>query len=476
MQYQTLGLFIDGRWIHDADLPHSDVVDPATGQVIARLPHATPTLVGAALAAAQRGFDTWRATALSARCRILQRALDLMTERASEIAWTMTLEQGKPLAEARGEVLRSVALLQWDIEESRRAYGHVIPAEPGFRNTTRRLPIGPVAAFSPWNFPASIVARKLAALAAGCSVILKAAEETPGTACAMVQCFADAGLPPGVLNLVFGNPAAISEQLIRSDTVRAVTLTGSVPVGKKVAALAALHMKPAVMELGGHAPVIVCEDADPVRAATQCVPAKFRNAGQICTAPTRFIVHRARYQAFLDAFVAGVQKIKVGHGTADGTTMGPLANPRRLADMARLVDTTVSAGARLVHGGHRIGTEGCFFEPTVLADVPLDAAAMHEEPFGPVALVVPFDTLDEAIAIANSTPLGLASYAFTDVASSAERLMNEVETGIMAINHMAGSIPEGAFGGVKDSGFGREGGAEGLHAFLVTKFVSQKHA
>jgi succinate-semialdehyde dehydrogenase/glutarate-semialdehyde dehydrogenase len=336
-----------------------------------------------------------------------------------------------------------------------------------------KQPIGPVAAFSPWNFPASIPARKLGALAAGCSLILKAAEETPATACAMVQCYADAGLPPGVLNLVFGDPSEISRHLIASPIIRAVTLTGSVPVGKKVAALAAAYMKPVVMELGGHAPVIICDDADATAVAKLAVMAKFRNAGQICTCPTRFIVHSARADDFLDAFAEGARALRIGAGDVPGVQMGPLANGRRVDEIDALVQDAIERGAKLVAGGQRIAGPGYFYEPTILSNIPAEARVLHEEPFGPVALVQTFNTLDDAIKMANALPFGLASYAFTRSAAVANTLVERVNAGLMSINHLGASQPEGPFGGVKDSGYGREGGTEGIDTFMVTKYVSQ---
>jgi succinate-semialdehyde dehydrogenase/glutarate-semialdehyde dehydrogenase len=385
----------------------------------------------------------------------------------------MTLEQGKPLAEAAGEARRVAGTLRWHAEDARRAYGRIIPSEPGTLLTVRREPIGPVAAFTPWNFPAGGPMRKISsALAAGCSIVIKASEETPATAAALVECFADAGLPAGVLNLVFGEPAEVSSHLIASPVVRLVAFTGSVPVGRALAAAAGRAMKPSLMELGGHAPVLVCADADPVTAARRAARAKFANAGQVCTSPSRFLVHESLIDAFTDAFTAAAEAVVTGDGLAEGTTMGPLANERRLAAMERLTADAVRHGAKLLTGGERLDRPGWFFPPTVLRDVPPDAEVLREEPFGPIAPIVPFTGLDDALAVANALPYGLAAYGFTRSAATAERLSDGLEAGILSLNHCGGSVHEAPSGGVKDSGYGREGGPEALDAYLVTKRVS----
>jgi len=332
-----------------------------------------------------------------------------------------------------------------------------------------------VGAFVPWNFPAGGPMRKIAAaLSAGCSIIIKPSEEVPGTVCLMAQAFADAGLPPGVLNLVFGVPDAISRQVIASPAIRFVAFTGSVPVGKHIAGLAAASMKPAIMELGGHAPVIVCADTDPVAAARACVRAKVVNAGQVCTSPSRFLADRRIMQAFVDAFVAAMRAVKVGDGLDSGVEMGPMVSERRRAGVHRLVTEAIERGARAVLGGEPAPGPGFFYPPTVLTDVPADAALLHEEPFGPVAPITSFDYIDEALTIANALPYGLAAYGFTDSAATAERLIAGFEAGILSINHCSGSVPQAPSGGVKDSGYGREGGHEGLSGYLVTKRVSHR--
>ena len=472
--YPSLGLFIDGKWIYDRP-QGEDVINPADGSVIARLPHATLGDLKLAAESASKGFKVWSQMPLDQRTKILQRAVDLIRERASSIGHAMTLDQGKPVKEAIIEANRAASLIEWDLNQAQRMYGHIIPGRPGFQRYTLRQPIGPVAAFTPWNFPGSVMGRKMGgALAAGCSLVVKASEETPSTACAFVRCFEDAGMPPGVLNLVFGVPSEISEYLIASEHIRAITFTGSVPVGKHLAAMAAGHMKPAVMELGGSSPVIICADTDPRAAAKTLAAAKFRNAGQICTAPTRFIVHQSVHDAFAEEMVAFARSLKLGSGLDARTTMGPMANGRRIDAMQRLVEDARIKGANILCGGKPAGDKGFFFEPTVISNVPSDSLLMTSEPFGPIAPIVSFDTLDEAIRIANDTPYGLAGYAYTESAAVAHKLAEQVECGILSINHGEGAIAEAPFGGVKDSGYGREGGEQSLDAYTVVKFVSHR--
>jgi len=396
-----------------------------------------------------------------------------MRERVEEMAYAMTLEQGKPIAQSRLEILRGCEIMEWDAQEGRRVYGRIIPSEPGMRHSVLRQPIGVVAAFSPWNFPMSSPARKVGgALSAGCSIILKASEETPAGAVQLVQAFHDAGLPSGVLNLVFGKPSDISEYLIPQPSVRLVTFTGSVPVGKHLSAMAGAHMKPVIMELGGHSPVIVCDDVDPVSTAATSAIGKSRNAGQVCVSPTRFFVEDKIYDQFTASFAEKAAAMKVGNGLDPANQMGPLANERRIAAMEMLVADATAKGARVAAGGARIGNSGYYFPLTVLADVPDDARAMREEPFGPLALLSRVRSLDEAIEKANSVPYGLAGYAFTNDSRNADRLAEGVEVGNLSINHLVASSAETPFGGVKDSGIGREGGVEGLQCYTVVKNVS----
>jgi succinate-semialdehyde dehydrogenase / glutarate-semialdehyde dehydrogenase len=470
--FQRIQMYIAGRWTDGTSGRTEPLVDPATERTLGEVPLASIADLDEALAAADAGFRTWSRTPISERTELLHRAADLMVERSAEIGRMMTLEEGKALAEARGETTRVAASLRWHAEDARRAYGRVIPSFDNRLITVRLEPVGPVAAFTPWNFPAGSPMRKIsAALSAGCSIVIKASEETPATACAVVQCFEDAGLPAGVLNLVFGDPPEVSSHLIPSPVVRLVAFTGSVPVGKRLASLAGAHMKPTLMELGGHAPVIVCADADPRVAARRAAGAKYANAGQVCTSPSRFIVHEDIYEDFLDEFVAASESVVVGNGLDDGVKMGPLANTRRLEAMEQLVADAVERGAKVQCGGTRLDRPGYFFPPTVLTEVSPGARVMTEEPFGPVCPVVHFSELDDAITLANSLPYGLAAYGFTRSSATAERLVQGFEAGILSINHCGGSIHEAPSGGFKDSGYGREGGPEGLDGYLVTKRV-----
>ncbi len=471
--YPPIRMYIAGQWCPGGTGRTAPVLDPAGEEVIGEVPLATIADLDRAVEAAVAGFETWRSMPIARRVAILHDAADRLTGRSEQVARIMTMEEGKPFAEARGEVLRVADTLRWDADDARRAYGWIIPSAADTLLSVRREPIGPVAAFTPWNFPAGSPMRKIAAaLSAGCSIIIKASEETPGTACELVRCFEEAGVPAGVLNLVFGEPAEVSAHLIASPATRLVAFTGSIPVGKLLASAAGAAMKPCIMELGGHAPVIVCADADPVTAARRAATAKFANAGQVCTSPSRFLVHESVYDEFVAAFTEAAEAVVVGDGLDDGVTMGPLANDRRLAAMEELVANASARGATILCGGKRLDRKGYFFPPTVLTDVPRDARIMREEPFGPLAPITPFTHLDEALRIANSLPYGLAAYGFTRSSATAERLVRELEAGILSINHCGGSVHEAPSGGVKSSGYGREGGAEGLDAYLVTKRVN----
>lgn len=468
--YPELKLFIAGEWrTTERDMA---VVNPATEQEIGRLPCASKSDLDDALAAAQEGYRLWSATSPRERGDTLLRAAALMRERQEEIAQSITLEHGKPLAQARLEVIRGAEFFEWDAGEAMRTYGRVIPAARGHKFTVHHQPIGVVAAFSPWNFPMSQPARKIAgALASGCSIILKAAEETPAGAIHIARAFQDAGLPACVLNLVFGDPAEISGHLIPQDPVRLVAFTGSTPVGRHLTTLASKNMTSVLMELGGHAPVIVCEDTDVQAAALSGAIRKMRNAGQVCTSPTRFFVNEAIFDAFTDAFVARAAKTVVGNGMDKGVEMGPLANDRRVPALTALVEDARAKGATVATGGARHGDTGYFFEPTVLVNVPDDARIMQEEPFGPIAVINPVSSLDDAINRANSVPYGLAGYAFTNRADYIDRMIDQVEVGNLSINTLEASMPETPFGGVKSSGYGREGGSEGLDNYMTIKNV-----
>lgn len=468
--YPDLKLFIDGKWRMSTN--SKSVVNPATEQEIGRVPCASSADLDDALDAAVRGFRIWSRTAPRDRANLIRRAASLMRDRKEEIAQSMTLEHGKPLPQARLEVIRGAEFFEWDAGEAMRTYGRIIPAPPGHKFSVHHQPIGVVAGFSPWNFPMSQPARKIAgALASGCSIILKAAEETPAGAIHIARAFEDAGLPAGVLNLVFGVPSDISEHLIPQDAIRLVAFTGSTRVGRHLTGLAAQHDTRALMELGGHAPVIVCEDTDVQAAAVSGAIRKMRNAGQVCTSPTRFYVSERIFEQFAETFVARAKATVVGNGLDSGVEMGPTANDRRVPALTALVENAVSQGARVALGGARHGETGYFFQPTVLMNVLESARIMQEEPFGPIAVLNPVSSLDDAIKQANSVPYGLAGYAFTNRADYIDRLVDEVEVGNLSVNTLEASMPETPFGGVKASGYGREGGTEGLDNYMSVKNV-----
>src|SRR6201988_4220205 len=473
--YTDLALYIGGEWKNGGGRAGEDVVNPATEKPLARLPHASTSDLDQALEAAAKGFEVWRATSAYEGAKVLRKAANLGPERADAIARIMTQEQGKVIAEARAEVLVSADIIEWYAEEGRRAYGRIVPGRmKGVRQLVTQEPVGICVAFTPWNFPTLTPARKIGgALAAGCSLILKASEETPGSCVELVRCFADAGLPAGVLNLVFGVPSDVSEHLLAKDAVRKISFTGSIPVGKHLATLAAKGMKRTTMELGGHSPVVVFADADPEKAADTIAAFKYRNAGQVCISPTRFYVQEDVYPRFLKRFTEYANGVKIGDGLEKGNTMGPMANSRRIDAMESFVNDAKSSGGKIVTGGKRHGNQGYFYEPTVITDVPDNCKVMTQEPFGPLAPVVTFKTFDEVVERANSLEFGLAAYAFTTSNATAAAVGDALESGMVGVNSIAISTPETPFGGVKESGHGSEGGIEGLGAYLVTKFISQ---
>ncbi len=475
MTYPSTRLFIAGEWQDAADGKTIAVHNPATGKEIGRVAHAGRADLDRALEAAQKGFEAWRDIPAVERARTMRRAAALMRERADAIARILTQEQGKPLAEAKVEAMAAADIIEWFADEGQRIYGRIVPARGSLavRQLVLKDPVGPVAAFTPWNFPINQVVRKLAAaLASGCSILVKAPEETPASPAELIRAFADAGVPAGTVGLVYGNPAEISSYLIPHPVIRKVTFTGSTPVGKQLAALAGQHMKRVTMELGGHAPVIVADDADVELAIKAAGGAKFRNAGQVCISPTRFLVHKDIKEEFTRALVAHAEGLKLGDGLLEGTTLGPLANARRLTAMKQVVEDAQAKGATLATGGARVGDAGNFFAPTILADVPLEASVFNDEPFGPVAAIRGFESLEEAINEANRLPYGLAGYAFTRSIKNAQLLMNRVEVGMLWINQPATPSAELPFGGIKDSGYGSEGGPEALESYLNTKAVS----
>ena len=467
-------LFIDGHWLSGQGRDTHAVINPATGDTLAALPLATTEDLDAALDAAARGYILWRATTVDQKAAVLAGAARLLRERAEIIAATATLEQGKPLAESKGELAYTAALVDFYAGEVRRNYGRVLPRPAGQRSLVVHEPVGPSLALCPWNFPILNPARKLApALAAGCSMIIKPPEEAPGSACLVLQCFIDAGLPAPVASMVFGVPDMVSRHLIASPVIRKISFTGSVPVGKHLMRLAADGAKRTTMELGGHGPVIVWDDCDFEKAVTMASAFKWRNAGQVCVSPTRMIVHEAIADRFAAALASRAKALTVGPGLDAATQMGPLANPRRQAAMESLIGDAMAQGATLLAGGARVGNVGNFWAPTVLTDVPLSARLMNEEPFGPVATVQRVASLDEAIAQANRLPFGLAAYLFTENARTANILSDAVEAGMIGINTMGMSAVDAPFGGVKDSGHGSEDGPEGMRAFQVVKAVHQ---
>lgn len=474
-QYDPLYLFIDGDWIEAGNRDTVAVINPATEVIIGRLPLATSADLERALSAARSGFDIWRHTVPAERARIMKNAAALMRERSEHIASLMTQEEGKPLSESRDEVLRAADYFEWFAEEARRIDGRVVPSNrPGVIQLVKKEPIGPVAAFTPWNFPAITPARKLsAALAAGCSVILKPGEESPATALALARCLYDAGLPKGVLQIVFGVPDQVSATLIASQVIRKVAFTGSVPVGRLLSERAAAGVKPITLELGGHGPVLVFADADIEAAAVGGATNRFRGTGQICISSTRFLIQRSVYMQFVERFVSATEQLVIGDGMAENTLVGPLANSRQLEKMKALIADAVALGAKVLTGGKRLNRPGFFFEPTVLADVPMEARIMHEEPFGPIAVMCQFDALEDGLAEANRLPYALSAYAFTRDARTVLDVGDGLEAGMIGINQYHIVATELPFGGMKESGHGSEGGREGIGHYLVNKFISQ---
>lgn len=473
-EYPNTQLLIGNEWVDAASGKTIEVRNPATDEVIGTVAHAGIADMDRALAAAQSGFMVWRNTSVYERAAVMRRAAALLRERADTIARLLTQENGKPLAEARVEVNAGADIIEWFADEGRRVYGRIVPGRNiAAQQMVIKEPVGPVAAFTPWNFPVNQVVRKLgAALATGCSFLCKAPEETPASPAALLRCFVDAGIPSGVVGLLYGDPAEISTYLISSPVIRKITFTGSTAVGKQLAALAGQHMKRVTMELGGHAPVIVAEDADLELAIKIAAASKFRNAGQVCISPTRFLVHRSVTEAFTKGLSDYAQSLKLGDGLAEGTTLGPLANPRRVTAMQKIVADARERGAQVLTGGEKLGESGYFFSPTIISGLPLESSLFNDEPFGPIAGIRSFDQLEEAITEANRLPYGLAAYAFTRSFKNVQLLSHGIETGMLWVNQPAAPSAELPFGGVKDSGYGTEGGPEAMEAYLNTKAVS----
>ncbi|MCW2338366.1 succinate-semialdehyde dehydrogenase/glutarate-semialdehyde dehydrogenase [Sphingobium sp. B2D3A] len=472
--YPALHMIIEGEAVTGGDRRTQTIVNPATGETLGELPLATTADLDRALETAQRGFNRWRNSTAQERAAVLSGAARLLMERQETLARIATMEQGKTLPESRIEVMMVAGLFNFYAGEVSRLYGRALVRPAGMRSTVTYEPVGPVAAFSPWNFPLGNPGRKLGApIAAGCSVIMKSAEETPASALGVLQCLLDAGLPKDVAQAVFGVPDEVSRHLLASPIIRKLSFTGSTVIGKHLAKLAAEDLKRTTMELGGHGPVLVFDDVDVDRVLDVMVGHKYRNAGQVCVSPTRFIVQENVYERFRDGFASRAKALKVGNGLEDGIQMGPMANERRPDAMERLIGGAVSSGAKLNAGGERIGNQGFFYAPSVLSEIPLDAEIMNEEPFGPVALINPFGKVDDMIAEANRLPYGLAAYSWTDDVKLQRRVAREVETGMLGVNSVAIGGADSPFGGVKWSGHGHEDGPEGLHACLVTKVVHE---
>ena len=476
IKYPDTQLFLNGEWRDALAKESLEIINPATEEVIGKVSHARKEDLDIALNAAEKAFNSWKNVSAYERSKILRKAADIVRSKADEIATLMTLEQGKPLVEAKMETMGAADSIDWYAEEGRRAYGRIIPsrAPQGVYQFVFKEAVGVVAAFTPWNFPLNQVVKKVAAaFAAGCTAIVKGPEETPASVAELIKAFDEAGMPKGSINLVYGIPAEISEYLIAHPIVRKVTFTGSTAVGKLLASLAGTHMKRVTMELGGHSPAIVCEDAD-VKAAIKILSAnKFRNAGQVCISPTRFLVHDSVYEEFVDGFVEQAEALNVGNGLDDGVKMGPLAHDRRLTAIEGFVADAVENGAKVLTGGKRKGNKGYFFEPTVMTNVSNEARIMNEEPFGPLAPINSFSSIDEVVEEANRLNYGLAAYAYTNSAKTAQNLGQAIESGQVSINHHGLGLVDTPFGGVKDSGYGSEGGPEGLDAYMTTKLVSQ---
>jgi succinate-semialdehyde dehydrogenase / glutarate-semialdehyde dehydrogenase len=475
MNYSDVSLMIDGAWTGGAKGRTIPIVNPATEEVIGQVAHAEIADLDRALAAADKGFQQWKRVSAYERYKIMRKAADLIRQRVDGIATIMSMEQGKPVIEAKGETALAADIIDWMAEEGRRTYGRLVPARAdNVYQMVFKEPIGPVAAFTPWNFPINQVVRKAsAALATGCSIIVKGPEDTPASCAELIKAFVEAGVPAGVIQLVYGVPSEISSYLIAHPIIKKVTFTGSTPVGKQLAALAGQHMKRATMELGGHAPAIVFEDADLEQAVNVLGANKFRNAGQVCVAPTRFLVHEKVYPEFVERFTAYTKNVKVGNGLEPETRMGPLVAERRLHAMDTFMNDALAKGAKVETGGKRLGNKGYFYEPTVLTNVPLDAKIMNDEPFGPLAPISSFKDFDGVMKEANRLPWGLAAYAYTKNTKTAAALGAGIESGMVSINHHGLALPEVPFGGIKDSGYGSEGGTEALEAYLNIKFISQ---
>jgi succinate-semialdehyde dehydrogenase/glutarate-semialdehyde dehydrogenase len=471
-------MYIDGKWVSADSGRTLAVTNPATEETIAEIAYGGRPETRRALEAAQKALSGWMKQTPWDRAKVLKKTAELMRERVDAIARTLTMEQGKPLAEAKAEILHSADTFEWFAEEGKRAYGDVIPnSQPGKRHVTLKHPVGVVGAISPWNFPITLQSRKIApALAAGCTIVSKPASQTPLSLVQVFECMIEAGLPPGVANLVMGSAQEIADEFLENPICRKITFTGSTEVGKQLMKGCADQVKRVSLELGGHAPFIVFPDADPEVGAKIAVTGKFRNNGQVCIAPSRFYVHKDVQKKFTEATVEFAKNLKLGNGLDAGTEIGPMFEKRAMENTLGLVDDAKKHGAKILTGGKRSDKfpKGYFFEPTVLANVTGDAKMMTEEPFAPVMPLLDFSKLDEVIAAANNTRYGLAAYVFTNDLTVAWKMAEGIEAGIIGINDPVPAVPQCPFGGMKESGMGRELGHEGLEAYLETKYISFK--
>ena len=469
-------MYIDGAWCDALGGRTLAVTNPADESVVGEVAHGDRADAERAIEAAARAFPAWRATSVYDRAKVLKKTADLLRERADRIARTMTTEQGKPLAEARTEVLHSADTFEWFAEEGKRSYGRIIPAwNVAKRHYAIKHPVGVVGTITPWNFPAALPSRKIApALAVGCTVVSRPADQTPMTLIQMFECLADAGVPPGVANLVLGKSRPFADALFEHPAVRKISFTGSTAVGKELIKRSADQVKRLSLELGGHAPLIVFPDADVQQVAQAAVIGKFRNNGQVCIAPSRFYVHEKIARDFTDAAVELTRNLKVGNGLEPGVQVGPMMELKALEKTAELVDDARTKGGRILTGGGRSSRfdKGYWFEPTVIREVDGSMRIMTEEPFAPVMPLLDFSKLDDVIAAANDTPYGLAAYVFTNDLTVATRMAEGLEAGIIGLNDPVPATPQCPFGGMKESGLGRELGIEGLDAYLETKYVS----
>lgn len=471
-------MYIDGKWCDAENHKTLGVINPATEEVIEEIAFGTRKDTRRALEAAHKAMPAWMKLTAYDRAKVLKKTADLMRERVENIGRTLTLEQGKPLAEAKAEILHSADTFEWFAEEGKRAYGQVIPQSVAAkRYVTLKHPVGVVGSISPWNFPITLQSRKIApALASGCTIVCKPASQTPLSLVQVFECMIEAGLPPGVANLVMGPAQEVADEFLENPVCRKISFTGSTEVGKQLMRGAADQVKRISLELGGHAPLIVFPDADVEAVAKAAVIGKFRNNGQVCISPSRFFIHKDLHKQFTEVAVESAKALKLGNGLDPGVEIGPMFEKKAMEQTQALIDDARKKGAKLLTGGKRSERfeRGYFFEPTVLAGLSADARVLIDEPFAPVMPLLDFSKIDDVIAAANNTRYGLAAYVFTNDLTVAWRMAEGLEAGIIGMNDPVPAVPQCPFGGMKESGLGRELGHEGLEAYLETKFVSIK--